>query len=154
MKDMNQQKYTICPCCKETVPCGKYCPECGALLSKASGAVAVGEQTMGYDASPVFNIFIPGEMSIETSASKPEKMIEEHRPVNDAGLTLLGDFCKRTMATVGGLCGGMYICKYRKDGVIHRVTTDNCGTDGPAILMQVGNLLGSYIREELLSQMP
>ena len=48
-----------------------------------------------------------------------------------------------------GLCGGMYICKYLKDGVIHRVTTENLGTDGPGLLTKVGNLLGSFIGDKI-----
>ena len=48
-----------------------------------------------------------------------------------------------------GLCGGMYICKYKKDGVLHTVTTDNLGTDGTAIIIQVGNLLGSFKGDEI-----
>ena len=47
------------------------------------------------------------------------------------------------------LCGGMYICSYRKDGVLHRVTTDNLGPDGASMIIQVGNLLGSFKGEEI-----
>lgn len=48
-----------------------------------------------------------------------------------------------------GLCGGMYICKYKKEGVLHVVTTDNLGMDGSAIIVQVGNLLRSFQGDEI-----
>ena len=206
MNNIENKEYMICPCCGQKVLSGKFCPECGAMLSKENIVTSscVEQNSMGCSLSPSFDV-----SSIQT--------IEEHHPVDDSGLTLLGDFCRKTMATVGGdgydeivlykdekdgsfqihtyskyvymqkedhrsfkanegaydallrlveklhldeyegkrgfgLCGGMYICKYLKDGIIHRVTTDNCGTDGPSIIMQVGNLLGSFKGEEISQQ--
>ncbi len=192
-KICDDAKYTVCPCCGETVHHGKFCTNCGAPLPKEPVSVPLPKQ------------------------SEQSEISEGPQPVDDSGLTLLGDFCKKTVATVGGdgydeivlyengadgsfqihtyskyaymqkenhhsfkakdgaytallklaeklrldeyegksgtgLCGGMYICKYRKDGVIHRVTTDNLGTDGPEIIIRVGNLLGSFKGEEITLQ--
>ncbi len=215
MEEMNK----ICPCCGASVAAGKFCPECGAPLSKVSEAVPVWaqkteqntDQKIGFIPAPDLIIPIPGGAGGET---KQDEASEGPLPVDDAGLTVLGDFCKKTMATVGGdgydeivlyeneadgsfqihtyskyvymekenhhsfkakpgaydallrlveklhldeyegkrgfgLCGGMYICKYKKDGALHRVTTDNFGTEGPAIIIQVGNLIGSFKGEEI-----
>ncbi len=204
----------ICPCCGAAVSQGKFCPECGAPLSEVSQAAPAAPATeqkpaqmLGFVPVSDIKICVPGEVNQEETPQGPP-------PVSDSGLTLLGDFCKKTMATIGGdgydeivlykneadgsfqihtymkyaymqkevhhsfkardgaydallrlaeklhldeyegkngfgLCGGMYICKYSKDGTLHRVTTDNLGTDGPAIIIQVGNLLGSFKAEEI-----
>lgn len=214
-----ETKNQICPSCGASVSGGKFCPECGAPLSKVSENVPAAEQkvqlqtgqNIGFFPASDLNIHVPGEAGTEANHDGAEK---EPQPVDDSGLTMLGDFCKKTMATVGGdgydeivlyedetdgsfqihtyskyvymqkeshhsfkakdgaydallklieklnldeyegksgigLCGGMYVCKYKKDGTLHRVTTDNLGIDGCAIIMQVGNLLGSYTGEEI-----
>ena len=208
-------EYVICSCCKTKVPVGKFCPECGSPLSKVSTDTSFQNQEVENNSpTPGFvdHIIVPPNNQVRIE-DKNEN-IEENKPADDSILTLVGDFCKRTMATVGGdgydeivlyeneadgsfqihtytkyeymqkeihhsykakqgaydallrlveklhlneyegktgfgLCGGMYICKYKKDGVIHRVTTDNCGTDGPSIIIQVGNLISSFKGEEI-----
>lgn len=191
---INNTDYTICSVCGAQVIRIKFCTECGAPISQQSDVLPPVSQ-------------IPMEQ-INSGISK------DYKPFVDSDLTLLGNFCKRSVATVGGdgydeivlyedktdgsyqihtfskyeympnevhhaykakdgaynamlelvgklqldeyegksgagLCGGMYICKYMKDGVIHRVTTDNIGIEGPALIVQVGKLLGSYIGEEI-----
>ena len=181
----NEEIKVICPTCGAIVTQGKFCTDCGAVLTNAVVAMPSQQQKPGQQAA------------------------------DDPNLTLLGEFCKKTMATIGGdgydeivlykneadgsfqihtyskyvymqeevhhaykakdgayaalldlakelqldeyegkrgfgLCGGMYICKYSRDGVIHRVTTDNMGTDGAAIIAKVGKLLGSLSGEEIL----
>ena len=216
----DSKEYTICPCCGAEVSHGKFCPECGAPLVEVSKEPEV--QSPVPAPEPTIEVYSPlnlkgvafGEAVVEVNTPGQGETSEESQAVDDSGFTLLGDFCKKTMATIGGdgydeivlyeneadgsfqihtyskyaymqkeshhsfkakegayaallklveklqldeyegktglgLCGGMYICKYRKEGVLHRVTTDNLGTDGPAIIIQVGNLLGSFKGDEI-----
>ncbi|MCQ2512511.1 MAG: hypothetical protein MJ092_03895 [Lachnospiraceae bacterium] len=217
---MDSKKYIICPSCGATVLRGKFCQECGTLFSEESKDVEVqkpvtdSEQKMGFY-SPLDNkYFVPGVVLVGANEPSPGGISEESQAVDDSGLTLLGEFCKKTMATIGGdgydeivlyeneadnsfqihtyskyeymkkeihhsfqakngaydallqlveklrleeyegksgigLCGGMYICKYKKEGVLHVVTTDNLGTDGSAIIVQVENLLRSFQGDEI-----
>lgn len=213
----NNTEYTICPCCRARVPFGKFCPECGSPLVAVSDAgpaaeqqtVPAEKQKIGFYPATDLNVFFQDEAGIGIHLSDQNEAPEEPQPADDSGLTLLGDFCKKTVATIGGdgydeivlykneedgsfqihtyskyaymqkelhrsfkakdgayeallelvkklhldeyegkigvgLCGGMYVCKYKKDGVLHRVTTDNLGVDGTSIIMQVGNLLASF----------
>ena len=198
----------ICPNCGNTVRKGSFCSECGASFSNEPKSEPIIEQKIEFFPSHNLNIHIPGEVISEVSSQ------EESQPVDDTGLTFLGEFCKKTMATVGGdgydeivlykneiddsfqihtylkyeympkeshhsfkakdgayeallklvdklqldqyegktgigLCGGMYICKYNKDGVIHVVTTDNFGGEGSSIIIQVGNLISSFKGKEI-----
>lgn len=217
MKDIDNTKYTVCPCCGETVLFMKFCTECGAPLPKESETVPPPEQKNGFFPPQAVNFVNPFNTVSEIKESERDELPGENLPVDDSGLTLLGDFCKKTVATVGGdgydetvlyeneadgsfqihtyskyvymtkeshhsfkakdgayaallelaeklrldeyegkrgfgLCGGMYICKYKKDGVLHRVTTDNFECDGASIIMQVGNLLQGYMGEEIFRQ--
>ena len=221
----NTQDYVLCPCCGSKVPKGSFCPECGSPLEKVDKSDNGCKMTVpDQNTAPqiglpdgVLNSFGPaiinGTKLIDLS--HPEDIPEpESDALDDAGLTLVADFCKHTMATVGGdgydetvlykdeedgsyqihtyakyqymkkeahhsyaakdgaeeavlalidelkleeyegktgigLCGGMYVCKFQKDGIMHRVTTDNLGTDGAGIIMKVGSLIGNYVGEEL-----
>lgn len=191
MKD--EIKKVICPCCGAVVLKFKFCCQCGSSLADAMAAPEEGPK-------PVFQPL--GEE------------VSEAEPADDSGLTLLVDYCRKTVATVGGdgydeivlyrddktgrhqihtyskyvymakeshrsyeakdgaaeaifalieelkladykdkrgfgLCGGMYICKFLKDGEIVRITTDNLGGDGAGILASVGNLIGSMKGEPI-----
>ena len=211
----------ICSNCGSIVLKRKFCTECGAPIPVGSESVpapapaaAPPEQKPGFFPTPD-NLLVAnaGSGGIIMTPSDPNEIPEGPQPVDDAGLTVLGGYCKKTMATVGGdgydeivlykndkdgslqihtyskyaymqkeihhsfkakegvyeallsltdklhldeyegkrgisLCGGMYICKYREDGVLHVVTTDNLGTDGPSIIIQIGNLLGNFKGEE------
>lgn len=87
----NEMKYVICPCCKATVPSGKFCSECGSAL----GAAAHPDRTaQALPAAPVGGFF----PSPNTSAAKAP----EREARSDAGLILLVNTCKKTVATVGG----------------------------------------------------
>ena len=223
MDEIDKKEYMICPCCGARVLQGKFCPECGAALCEVSQTAEVPvtvpepEPKFGFSPATLFNVTAPDEAVIAVNPPVRGGTAQEDPAVDDSGLTLLGDFCHKTMATIGGdgydetvlykneedgsfqihtyskyvympkeshrsfkakdgaydallelaeklhldeyegkqgfgLCGGMYICKYVKDGVVHRVTTDNFGTDGPSIIMQVGKLLGSFIGEEITRQ--
>lgn len=192
------KEFVICPTCRSKVIKIKFCTECGFPLSGQCESVPSDQSGTG----PVI------QQPIQNLTS------EDSKPFDDSGLTLLGDFCKKSMATVGGdgydeivlyrseadgsyqihtfmkyeympkeihhsykakdgayeallelvdelqldeyegktgvgLCGGMYICKYSKNGTIHRVTTDNMGMNGPALLARVNKLLGSFAGEEI-----
>lgn len=202
------------------MPKGKFCSECGAIIPEDAKPVPAHvasepEQKLGFIPAPNnLQVVNAGGLGMIMTPSDPDESSDGPEPVDDTGLTILGDYCKKTMATVGGdgydeivlykdekdgslqihtymkydymqkeihhsfkaksgvyeallrladklhldeyegkkgvsLCGGMYVCKYRKDGVLHRVTTDNLGTDGTSIIIQVGNLLGSFKGEEI-----
>ncbi len=225
----DNKETVLCPCCGAAVHAGKFCTDCGAPLSKVSASDTAPktapttpppEQKPGFfplsGMRPLYYPqMVPGGVEKRDGDGAEAPKIKP--PADDAGLTLVGDYCKKTVATVGGdgfdeivlykneadgsyqihtyakyvympkeshhsykakdgayeallklaeelhlaeyegkqgfgLCGGMYICKYVKDGVIHRVTTDNCGTDGASIITRVGNLLSCFRGEEIFGE--
>lgn len=231
---MNENPMKVkCPCCGSIVYKIKFCVECGSPLENAlpadKSSLKTDPQTLqrAADQESQPAVPIPGGMSSPgpfgfvdgkppvmwpqaPQPADPQGSQPEEEAADDSGLTILVDFCRKTVATVGGdgydetvlyrddkdgslqihtyskyqympkeihrsykvkegadtaafalieelklaeyegkrgfgLCGGMYICKFLKDGKLIRITTDNMGYEGPSAIIAVGNLLGEYI---------
>ena len=229
-------KKVKCPSCGSVVPGSKFCCECGTPLTDAVEASAeeIAEQEaarqnpqpaqtfptgfayipQGFVSGPIASPF--SSVDSPNPNYQPPDAAPEQEAADDSGLTMLVDYCSKTLATVGGdgydevvlyrndqtgelqihtyskyvympkekhrsfkakdgaaeavfalieelkladykdrrgfgLCGGMYVCKFLKDGEIIRITTDNL--DGnPGILISVGNEISSYKGPQIFKQ--
>lgn len=95
-------KYVKCPCCGNEVPAGKFCQECGSLLS----GEPLPKMAPSPGPAPDFHgisMNNPGGGFISVDSPAPSYYQEEPEEVeDDKDLTLLVDYCRKTVATVGG----------------------------------------------------
>lgn len=94
----------ICPCCGAAVPNVKFCMECGSPLG-GNQAPQPKPDNAKNSSIPAFTGFAMNGMN-----SNPNPLIIQPNPApaeqedveDDTGLTLLVDYCRKTLATVGG----------------------------------------------------